>query len=353
LVNPGAFEYIGNAVDDDCDGLIDNIEPPCDGLLNNSNSSDPIDYAKALGLCKTTTETEPPKTRRWGVISGSFSLANGSGVPSSQARSIRTGFGDMITPINGGRIAVLATGQAASLKQTNPNYAPFQSGTDLGKTSQFPQDWYAANGFKLPNAPGCPEPSGNIAHDPIMLKLRVRVPTNAKSFSFASWFFSAEFPEYVCTPFNDFYVVLIDSPPPEWANPVDKNLAVYRVANPPKIFPIGVNLANDPQAQNLFSVCKAGPTGCSGSPSPGFAPCLSGPTYLQGTGFDDATQGGCGASNLAGGSTGWLTTVGNVAPGQVMEIRVAIWDTSDGVWDSLVLLDNWVWNVYPASPGTF
>jgi hypothetical protein len=56
---------------------------------------------------------------------------------------------------------------------------------------------------------------------------------------------------------------------------------------------------------------------------------------------------------MVGGSTGWLTTVGNVAPGQVMEIRIAVWDTSDGVWDSLVLLDNWVWNVYPASPGTF
>ncbi len=38
LINPGAFEYVCNAVDEDCDGLIDNIDPPCDGLLNNSNS---------------------------------------------------------------------------------------------------------------------------------------------------------------------------------------------------------------------------------------------------------------------------------------------------------------------------
>jgi hypothetical protein len=352
-VNPGAFEHIGNAVDDDCDGLIDNIEPPCDGLLNNSNSSDPLDYAKAMDLCEFTKETEPPPTRKWGVISARMSLANGSGVPSSQARSIRTGFGDLITQLHGGRLAILSTGHAASVNQTNPSYTPFQTGEDLGKQSPFPQDWYAANNFKLPNATGCPEPSGGNANDPIMLTYRIRVPTNAKSFSFASWFFSAEFPEYVCTAFNDFFVVLIDSPPPQWPNPADKNLAVYRVTNPPKIFPIGVNLASDPDAANLFSVCKSGPTGCSGSPTPGFAPCLSGPTYLQATGFDDTSQGGCGSSDLAGGSTGWLTTVGNVAPGQIMEVRIAIWDTSDGVWDSLVLLDNWVWNVYPASPGTF
>ena len=353
LVNPGAFEYIGNGVDDDCDGLVDNLKPPCDGLLNNSGSSDPIDYAKAMDLCQTTTEDAPLPSRRWGVISGKFTLTNGTGIPSSQARAIRSMFGDLITPIHGGRVAVLSTGHAASVGQTNPDYAMFQSGVDLGLTSPFPPDWYQANGGKLPNAPGCPSPSGNVAFDPIMLTLRIRVPTNARSFSFASWFFSAEFPEYVCTQFNDFFVVLVDTPPPQWPNPADKNLAVYRVTNPPKLFPIGVNLAADPDAQNLFSVCKAGPTGCNGSPKPGNAPCLSGPTYLQGTGFDDTSQPGCGSSNLLGGGTGWLTTVGNVAPGATMEIRIALWDTSDGVWDSLVVLDNWVWNVYPASPGTW
>ena len=70
-------------------------------------------------------------------------------------------------------------------------------------------------------------------------------------------------------------------------------------------------------------------------------------------GFDDTSQAGCGTSDMLGGGTGWLTTVGNVAAGQVMEVRIAVWDTGDGQWDSLVLLDNWVWNVYPASPGTW
>ena len=38
-------------------------------------------------------------------------------------------------------------------------------------------------------------------------------------------------------------------------------------------------------------------------------------------------------------------------PGETFEIRFAIWDTSDGIYDSLVLLDNWQWNVDASEPG--
>ncbi|HEY8377373.1 MAG TPA: MopE-related protein, partial [Nannocystis sp.] len=73
-VNPGAYEFVGNAVDDDCDGMIDEAAPACDEGLQ-SDSSDPLDYARALDLCQTTTEDpEDPKDRTWGVISGKFSL---------------------------------------------------------------------------------------------------------------------------------------------------------------------------------------------------------------------------------------------------------------------------------------
>jgi hypothetical protein len=58
-----------------------------------------------------------------------------------------------------------------------------------------------------------------------MLKLRVRVPTNALSFSVQMHFFSAEWPEYVCTSFNDLFVTLVDAPGA--MNPADKNIAIY------------------------------------------------------------------------------------------------------------------------------
>jgi hypothetical protein len=200
------------------------------------------------------------------------------------------------------------------------------------------------------DSPSCPgnNTTGTTANDPAALEVKLRVPTNAKSFSFNSFFFSAEFPEFVCTTFNDFFVALVDAP--VTTNPKDKNLAVY-IAPDFKRYPIGVNLS---YSTNLFAVCDDGPTGCSGG-NPGNAKCLAGPALLTGTGFDTVT-GGCGSppndSRLLGGGTGWLTTAGNVKPGDTMELRMAIWDTGDGIYDSLVLLDNWIWNLSPASPGT-
>ncbi len=348
LVNPGAIEYIGNAVDDDCDGFFDEVDPPCDNQVSNTNTSNPLDYAKAMDLCQTTQEVLPIKDRKWGVISGKLTLANGSGTPNPVAHAVRPKFGSAIFPLKGQRLGILSTGAAAAPTDTNPPYTAFQPGRDNQRQSGFPADWLAASGGVLPNSPGCPAPNGSVANDPVMLTLRIRVPTNARSFSFNSFFASSEFPEYVCTPFNDFFVALVDSG--ATTNPVNKNVAVYIAPNFQR-FPISVNLSF---GTNLFAVCDPGPTGCAGG-VPGNANCIFGPSLLGGTGFD-ANTGGCGtppnSSDLMGGGTGWLTTAGNVVPGEIMEIRIAVWDTSDAVFDSLVLLDNWIWNLSPAQPGT-
>jgi hypothetical protein len=34
-----------------------------------------------------------------------------------------------------------------------------------------------------------------------------------------------------------------------------------------------------------------------------------------------------------------------------MEIRFAIWDTADHIYDSLVILDDWQWSVQGSQPG--
>ena len=251
----------------------------------------------------------PLKDRVWGVISAKLSLANGSGSPNPSGHAVRDKFGTGVFPLKGQKVAVFSTGAAASPGDTNPPFAAFQPGKNNQTMSAFPADWFAANGNKLPNSPGCPGPSGTNANDPVMLTLRIRVPTNAKSFSFNSFFLSAEFPEYVCSPFNDFFVALVDAPVA--TNPADKNLAVYIAPNFQR-FPIGVNLSF---GTNLFAVCDDGPTGCAGG-VPGTALCQAGPSLLAGTSFD-TMQGGCGtppnASQLLGGGTGWLTTAGNVA----------------------------------------
>ncbi|HEY5923719.1 MAG TPA: choice-of-anchor L domain-containing protein [Kofleriaceae bacterium] len=349
LVNPGAFEAPGNTVDDDCDGMIDNtVALTCDSSLT-SNSANAVDYAKAMELCQSATMSD----KKWGLISARFTLTNGSGAPNADQRSIRPSFGGT-TVRAGSSFAVLSTGNAAAVGQTNPNYVAFQQGRTIGGSSPAPADWIAANGNKLPNAPGCPAPTGTTANDPIMLELQIRTPTNAKSFKLSTNFLSSEYPEWTCSAFNDFFVVLLDSTySGQPANPADKNLAVYR-APTMQTYPVGVNLAHG--NTGLFQQCKNGGTGCALGATAGTISTCTGTGELTGTGMDVANPGGlfgyCGTNNLMGGGTGWLVTAGNVVGGEIITLRIAIWDTSDGALDSLSILDNFEWSVDASTPGT-
>ena len=222
----------------------------------------------------------------------------------------------------------------------------------------MPSDWLAANGNNFPNAPGCPDPQGGtVANDPMMLKFRVRVPTNVQSFSVSTYFYSAEYPEFVCSAWNDFFLALLDSA--QVPNPADKNLAFFdpSPAGPP-YYPVGVNLAFG--NTGLFTQCLNGPTGCASGSVAGNTNTCVGTTGLAGTGFQITNPspqfmddpGWCGSSNLVGGGTGWLVTSGNVLPGEKIELRFAVWDTGDPWYDSLALIDNFVWQATPTTPGT-
>jgi len=355
LVNPGAFEAAGNMVDDDCDGLVDNVlAANCDSGLA-SNSSNASDYASALDICQTATANDS----KWGLLSAKLVLASGTGTPNTVQHAIRTAFGGT-TVQSGAAFTVLSTGNAATPSQTNPAYRNFQTGLAIGTSSAFPADFFSFHGNTLPNAPGCPAPDVTAANDPVMLQLEIRTPTNAKSFSFSMNFLSSEYPEWTCSPFNDFFVVLLDSTfNGSPANPADKNLAVYTSpAN--QTFPVGVNLAFG--NTGLFTQCVNGSTGCTSPSVPGTITTCAGTAELAGTGFDQANPpahadaignpGYCGTNNLLGGGTGWLTTTGNVVGGEVITLRIALWDTSDGIYDSVAIVDNFQWSVEASQPGT-
>lgn len=343
VVNPGAFEVGGDNVDNNCDGIIDNVLPLCDaGLASNDNN--PLNYAKAIDLCQFTTENPPLSQKIWGVISGNFQLANGGNNPSANSRSIRPQFGTNVLPQAGQRIALLSSGNASYPNQNNPAYVAWQTGTNTGTSSPAPADWLAANGNAFPNAPGCPAAGSTTAFNPMMLKLRIRVPTNANSFSTKLNFFSSEYPEYVCTAFNDLVVTLVDST--DNGNPSDKNIAIYTTQNNQE-YPIGVNLVK--AAAGLFSQCQNGTISQCGAPA-NYNGCVS-TNQLVGTGFNTNIASGCGDNGFMGGGTGWLTMSGNVTPGETMEIRFLIFDVGDQFWDSAVVLDNWQWSVQAAQPG--
>jgi hypothetical protein len=346
LVNEGAYDAAGNSVDDDCNGVIDDSMPVCDdGLASNSQAG--MDFAKALDVCQAATASD----RRWGVLEAKLSHADGNGNPDPEGHAIRPKFGTNGLPQGGTRLAILSTGGAAAKGDTNPGYHEWVGGYAhrVPNTSDFPQDFIAANGGNLPNAPGCPGPSGDYASDPQMLTLRVRVPTNAQSFKFSTNFFSSEFPEYTCSRYNDFFVVLLDSTyAGSPGNPSDKNLAFYQDPSTMMKYPVGVNLAYG--NTGLFTQCVNGRTGCSGKA--GNIMTCTGTDLLANTGMDKAAPNQCDGNSLEGGATGWLTTSGNVVPGETITLRIAIWDTSDHNRDSAALIDGFQWSTELATPGT-
>lgn len=349
LVNPGAFDVLGNMLDDDCDGIADNPMPSCDmGIA--SDSQNPLDYARAIDLCRFTEESPAdPLDRRWGVLDARLTLTDGNTIPHLEGHSVRPDFGPSMVPPNSSSFAVLSSGVAADGSDTAPDFISPQNGVNFmtGIGVPAPTDWLAANNNTFPNPLGCAAPWSNEAHDAQMLTVRVRVPTNAKSFSVGMNFLSAEYPEWVCSAFNDFFVTLIDSE--STSNPADKNIAVYD--DGATLWPVGVNLVE--ATQGLFTMCENGTTGCRGDIQSDYMGCTS-EAPLVGSGFDlQDTICPQTSNGFNGGGTGWLAMSGNVVGGEIMTLRLAVWDSSGHIYDSTVLLDDWQWSVDAAQPGIY
>ncbi|MEW5740975.1 MAG: choice-of-anchor L domain-containing protein [Myxococcota bacterium] len=355
-VNPGAVEALDNGVDDNCNGLLDTADTldtqPCDSSLG-PRAGDPLDFARALGLCRTTTESE----RTWGVLSAEILLANGdAGVP-PESTAIRPGFGTL-APQEGARLVVLATEVAADSVQTNPKLGDPVANTavdiDNCHAPACIDDWFRASRLpikapgKLPDTPACgmSGSSSSTANDSVMLRLRVRAPTNAVSFRLKTRFFSDEYPEFVCSRFNDQMVLLIDTPGASVRNPTDKNLMTYSLDG--GAWPVGINLA---AGTPLFQSCvpRADSPMCWNE-SVNDNSCKQGPSALAQTQFGQVVS--TGGQCLSGGATAWMGTRGNVKPGGIFELRAVIWNVNDHDFDSLVLLDDFEWSVVEVEPGT-
>jgi hypothetical protein len=326
-VNPGAFEFVGNTLDDDCDPTTSDTAaaPPC----STSAKFDVVtadDVAKAIDLCQFTTANPPIEQKKWGVIKAEHRLASG-GQPSVAQLSnmqnwqtaILQNYGTSVAPKLGPTMAAISSGKMRDMD--DPGFVYPNGGTSFGSQSQPPANYLAENGGMLPSSAGCSGtcPAGSGANDSVNVKLTIRVPSNALSFSYRFKFNSAEYWTYACTSYNDFFLALLQTTAP--GIPLDKNISFDDAGNP-----VSVN-------NGFFQVCVA--KGCY--------TCPSGTFELMGTGME--------AGNT-GGATNWLTTDAPVTPGEEMILELMVFDVSDGILDSLVLLDAFKWNPVPAQVGT-
>ncbi|MDI1480260.1 choice-of-anchor L domain-containing protein [Polyangium sp. y55x31] len=323
--NPNAVEVPTEpgkeAFDENCNGEIDEVVVSlCDDGLA-VDSMEPLDGVRAVDLCKMSSGFAD-----WGVVSAQWTMADGSPPPLGSevnfhlGHGLLTGFGPNITTRKGSRVLALSSGTAR--QPTDPGYQ---------SVSGFNKDYIGSHPQGFPKeSPACPGTSSGIPYDVAGLEVVVRVPSNAYGFSFDFNFYTYEWPNYICSEYNDFFVALLTPIPP---GQNDGNVSFDSQGNP-----VSVN-------NSLLEVC-----GCpENPPGPCFAGgktfnCSLGNIDLIGTGF-----GFDGEDGLDHASTGWLKTQAPVKPGDQVTIRFAVYDSGDGSLDTTTLVDNWQWI---AKPGT-
>jgi hypothetical protein len=286
-------------------GPIPDPDAPCDADLE-AGEADPVAAAGAVELCKQASGTG------WGVVSARWALPNGSDAPDVMTFDVGHGvlpaFG-VVDPHRGERMLALSSGTAR--QPMDPDWMD-PAGFDKGYASEHPA------GFPK-QSPSCPGVITGMPHDGIALEVTLRAPGEAAGFSFDFQFFTYEWPDYICSPFNDAFVALL-SPPPQGQS--DGNVSFDMDGNP-----ISVNNA-------LLSVC-----GCAAGPpceAPPLTPlktfdCPLGDDTLADTGFETRA------------ATGWLVTKSPVEGGETIKLRWAIYDSADGILDSTVLIDDFTW----------
>lgn len=305
-INKGAQDIGGNGIDEDCSGTADDEAASCDGA---SEITDGYEAAAAMGLCKKSDGVG------WGLVEAKLVKPDGKALPSASKGAV----GEVKSlgvnkPREGKGIFVLSTGKAGVLGSGGVSLAPPSTGTPKGYPKESPSC------SDVPDSP----PSAK-AFDGAALQVKIKVPSNAKSFSYEHFFLTQEFPQFVCSKYNDFFVTMM-SPIP--AGLPDGNIAFDSNNNP-----IGVN-------SGLFRVCKPGTYGIGdntgGTTAEREFKCEEGPDLLKGTGVDKSKPNG----DPGGGGTGWLTTNAPVTPGGEITLLFAVWDSADGALDSTVLIDN-------------
>lgn len=321
-INPGAYDFPDDQVDDDCSGSAAREDERCDRGLP-LTTLDPTDAARALGLCRFLA----PGQRGWGVLEARFTDAHGTGALSDpRAIGVLPDFGAM-KPREGSALFALSSGVARA-----PGQPGYTSGCDeldavcpSGTTSHCTGGAAPPPGYPKQDASCGPSAASAppLAFNQAALELQLRVPNNVSTLSFDSAFYTFEQPSKGCHGFNDGFVVLKEPRP---SGSAEANIVLDARGEP-----LGVGTA-------LFALCDRA------AYEPGTLDpraCMEGTSQLRGSGYGPRETT---CPDAHGASTGWLHTTAPVTPGEVIKLRFAIWDTNDVTLDSTALVDAVRWS---------
>ncbi len=313
LISPAAVEDLTDGLDNDCDGLVDDQDTndfDCDCQAAEPGETLEDQMLKALGMCNRAMVQSVSFNNSDPVAYGAYG-SWGSVVPrTSGAFPAVEGLAEQNC-----KFVVLSTGHALASDPQDD-----MTTSDLGITANDP----------------APTPDGAEIHDLTQLAITLIVPVNVTGFSFDFIFFSSEYPEYVCTDYNDTFYALVEGDPAlnggsktnvsfdsnNQEITVNNNFFEYNI--PPwsiNITGTGYEVA-DPYADWAFM-----PTACT-------PPSYAAPQYV-------------------GSMSGWLRTTSPLTPGETVTLTFSIHDEGDGILDSAVVIDNFRWQTVPIDgPGT-
>ncbi len=328
--SPSRFDFPDNECDDDGDGEVDNTPSGCDEALPLTGNAE--QFAAALGLCQKADDTEG----RWGIVSAKYTKGYGQSTgPADGQHGILPGFGPLLKPREGLSLGVLSTGWARVFDSADgKGGAAFKEGGAMQSSS--------ATGILPPGFPqastGCP--SIGTPHDVAVLKLEIKTPKNAKGMQFDFDFYSGEWPEFVCSTYNDGFIAYLKSA--AFNGGAGDNVSFDAAGAP-----VSVNNA-------FFDRCTPNTeVGCSGGVgSSSIAACPGGSDEIAGTGFAKLGSYCGGKESTGGGATGWLTSQAPVKGGEIITLEFYIWDSGDSRYNSSVLLDNFHWIPKPVEAST-
>ncbi len=295
-----------------------------------------------MDICRTAVADPPLAQKTWGLLTADYLSPDGTTattyppmayvtryscpIPGDTTGYFGLGFGILgpsfgsyNTTQQGQRMLGLSTGTPR--QPGEPGYVSpvgfdkcFVSGAPAGFPGQ---------------TPACSSVTFGTPHDGAALQLSLRVPTNAVTMMFDSNFFSYEFPKYFCSTYNDTYVVIMTPPPSGEPASANGNVAFDGRGNV-----ISVNAG-------FLRVCDQPDAGGGG------ASCAEGPEKLLATGFDRMASSTNADMQIDHASTDWLTTTVDVTAlaGHEITLLFAVWDSTDGLFDTTILVDNFRWSL--------